>query len=114
MYWNSTGNVGPQNVHTIATTGIGTIQTLNESPAIFTKMSIKDPTAANDRIVVVFQLNEAGTAWCRVTRSDSGETDLKINRILTADWSAVYTPTSDSTITITALENKNYADTIYE
>ena len=55
-----------------------------------------------------------GTAYCRVTRSDSGETDLKINRILTADWSETYDHTAgtDKTITINKLENAAYSDGI--
>ena len=53
-----------------------------------------------------------GTAYCRVTRSDSGETDLKINRILTADWSETYDhgTGTDKTITVTKLENAAYSD----
>ena len=39
--------------------------------------SLQDPSDANDRLVVTFALNEAGTAYCRFTRSDSGETDLR-------------------------------------
>merc|ERR1719387_412854 len=115
--FDSGGNAGPSNVHTIKT-GIGTVQTLDETPPSFTKLSILDPTAYNDRIIVTFSLNEAGTAYCRVTRSDSGETNLKINRILTADWSNVYTHSSsspvDKTITITSLENALYSDPIIE
>lgn len=30
-----------------------------------------------DTEVVTFALNEPGTAYCRVTRSDSGEADLR-------------------------------------
>jgi hypothetical protein len=93
MIYHPLSSAGPQNVHTISqdTGGIGTIETLDESPPIFDILMIQDPTAWNDRIIVTFTLNEDGTAYCRVTRSDSGETNLKINRILTADWSNVYT-----------------------
>merc|ERR1719159_2089634 len=120
MVYHTSLKSGPQNVHTISqeTGGIGTIQTLDESPPIFDKLMIQDPTAYNDRIIVTFTLNEDGTAYCRVTRSDSGETNLKINRILTADWSNVYThaasnpPTRE--ITITSLENALYSDPIIE
>merc|ERR1719487_1810425 len=85
MMYDSSGNFGPDNVFTMKTE-IGTVQTLDESPPSFTKLSMRDPTAYNDRIIVTFSLNEAGTAYCRVTRSDSGETTLRINRILTANY----------------------------
>jgi hypothetical protein len=128
MWYHTTGTtslpLGPQNVHTISqeTGGIGLIQTLDESPPRFGTLKIQDPTALDDRIVVTFNLNEDGTAWCRVTRSDSGESNLKINRILTADWSGVYThgttpvptpsPGPDITIEITSLEQKAGSETI--
>ena len=48
------------------------VQTLDESMPIFRQLEIYDPTANNDRIIVTFTLNEDGTAYCRVTRSDSG------------------------------------------
>jgi hypothetical protein len=121
MFYHTSSKSGPQNVHTISqeTGGIGSIQTLDESPPIFDKLMIQDPTAWNDRIIVTFTLNEDGTAYCRVTRSDSGETNLKINRILTADWSNVYShptsgPATEKTITITSLENALYSDPIIE
>ena len=64
-----------------------------EAPPTFTLLQIEDPTSANDRIIVTFALNEPGTAYCRPTRSDSGETaaDMHINRILTASWSSTFT-----------------------
>lgn len=64
-----------------------------EAPPTFTLLQIEDPTEANDRIIVTFALNEPGTAYCRPTRSDSGETaaDMHINRILTASWSSTFT-----------------------
>ncbi|CAE7498925.1 unnamed protein product [Symbiodinium natans] len=85
---------------------IGLLVTLDESPPSFTKLLIPDPTAANDRIVVVLSLNEPGTAYCRATRSDSGETaaDMSINRVIAAGWSAVFAG-SDVSIEITKLEN---------
>ena len=78
---------------------IGTIQTLDESPPVFTELSIVDPTvgsseawvngqldvhsfakpiggdwhvleAAEGSIVVSFALNEPGTAYCRPTRQN--------------------------------------------
>jgi hypothetical protein len=76
--WSATGDFR---------TAIGTKTTLDETPPSFTQLKIKDPTAANDAIIVTFQLNEAGTAYCRATRTDSGETagDMPVNRILTVD-----------------------------
>merc|ERR1719460_2659497 len=115
MLYHTSSLSGPQNVHTISqeTGGIQTVTTLDESPPIFDKLMIQDPTAYNDRIIVTFTLNEDGTAYCRVTRSDSGETNLKINRILTADWSATHDGgASDQTITISKLENALYSDAI--
>ena len=87
---------------------IGIQTTLDETPPSFTELYMEDPTAANDAIVVTFQLNEAGTAYCRATRTDSGETagDMPINRILTADWSAaVSAGSTTATIEISQLEN---------
>merc|ERR1719171_2793712 len=118
MIYHTSASAGPQNTHTISQDagGVGTIQRLDESPPIFDKLMIQDPTAFNDRIIVTFTLNEDGTAYCRVTRSDSGETNLKINRILTADWSNVYTHAGGAAemITITSLENALYSDPIIE
>ncbi|CAJ1402439.1 unnamed protein product [Effrenium voratum] len=86
---------------------IGSLYTLDESPPIFTSLHVQDPTMANDRIAVTFSLNEPGTAYCRATRSDSGETslDMTINRILTANWMAQNDGVNSSTIVITQLEN---------
>jgi len=107
MMFDAIANAGPNNVHTIKT-GIGTIQTLDESPPTFTKLSMLDPTAHNDRIVVTFSLNEAGTSYCRVTRSDSGETTLRINRILTANYgAAVAAPGDTAYITVDKLEERD-------
>lgn len=85
---------------------IGSVTTLDESPPSFTKLQIQDPTAVDDRIVVTFALNEPGTAYCRVTRSDSGETPAAMNhyRVLTASWSAAFT-SGTATITMDNLEN---------
>ncbi|CAE8700012.1 unnamed protein product [Polarella glacialis] len=84
---------------------LGTVQTLDESPPTFTRLAIQDPTSLNDRIVVTFQLNEAGTAYCRTKRKDSAETTLRINQILTANFGAEVTlPTQTASITITKLE----------
>ena len=94
-------------------TAVGTKTTLDETPPSFTQLKMKDPTAANDAIIVTFQLNEAGTAYCRATRTDSGETadDMPVNRILAADWSAVWA-SGTATIEIGNLENVAAADTI--
>ncbi|CAJ1388164.1 unnamed protein product [Effrenium voratum] len=104
---------GPDNVHTIwASTG--TVQTLDESPPEFTTLAIKDPSDFNDRLVVTFALNEAGTAYCRATRSDSGETDLRINRILSANYYATVAAASiQGTITIDKLESSD-TQSLYE
>lgn len=52
------------------------------------RLQIADPTAADTNIRVTFELNEAGTAYCRATRHDSGETagDMPIARIISANW----------------------------
>ncbi|CAE8734995.1 unnamed protein product, partial [Polarella glacialis] len=113
MMFDDVANAGPSNVHTIKT-GIGTVQTLDESPPTFTKLAMLDPTASNDRIIVTFSLNEAGTTYCRVTRSDSGETTLRINRILTANfYASVATPSDVASITITKLETTD-TQALYE
>lgn len=85
---------------------IGLLVTLDESPPTFTRLQIQDPTASNDRINITLALNEPGTAYCRATRSDSGETaaDMTINRILAAGWSAEYIG-SDVSIEMYKLEN---------
>ena len=87
---------------------IGGLVTLDETPPTFTRLVIQDPTEYNDRINITLALNEPGTAYCRATRSDSGETaaDMTVNRILSADWSAVYTG-SDVSIVMHKLENVN-------
>jgi hypothetical protein len=123
MLFDTSNNQGPQNVHTISQDTVGqgilTVRTLDESPPVFDALRIEDPTAADNAIAITFTLNEDGTAYCRVTRSDSGETNLKINRILTADWSAVYLTTQlseavaadkNSYITIDQLEDATYSD----
>eukprot|EP00928_Gymnodinium_smaydae_P010937 TRINITY_DN14116_c0_g3_i2.p2 TRINITY_DN14116_c0_g3~~TRINITY_DN14116_c0_g3_i2.p2 ORF type:complete len:1544 (+),score=343.05 TRINITY_DN14116_c0_g3_i2:230-4861(+) len=113
MIYDAVTNAGPMNVHTIKT-GIGTVWTLDETPPSFTKLAIFDPTAHNDRIIVTFSLNEAGTAYCRVTRSDSGETTLRINRILTANYGASVTlPGEVAHITVDKLEARD-TETLYE
>jgi len=92
---------------------IGVQTTLDDSPPSFTLLQIQDPTAYNARIIVTFSLNEVGTAYCRATRSDSGETsgDMPINRILTANWSAEYSAGA-VTIEMTNLENVDPALTV--
>merc|ERR1719463_519331 len=98
---------GPDNVYTMKTE-IGTIQTLDESPPSFTKLAIRDPTQFNTKIIVTFRLNEHGTAYCRVTRSDSGETTLRINRILSANYGAeVTSPSETGYITVDKLEDSD-------
>eukprot|EP00438_Fugacium_kawagutii_P000297 Skav205258 [mRNA] locus=scaffold1841:79647:81160:- [translate_table: standard] len=65
------------------------------------------PEAAEGVIVVSFALNEPGTAYCRATRTDSGETpaDMQMLRVIAADWSAVHTGDSNtSTITMTQIQ----------
>ncbi|CAE7664485.1 unnamed protein product [Symbiodinium microadriaticum] len=87
---------------------IGTKRTLDETPPNFTQLVLDDPTTYNDRIIVAFALNEPGTAYCRATRSDSGETsaDMPVVRILGAGWSAAHNgSTVPSIITMTKLEN---------
>ncbi|CAJ1414200.1 unnamed protein product [Effrenium voratum] len=113
MIFDDVTLAGPDNVHTIwASTG--TVQTLDESPPEFTTLAIKDPSDFNDRLVVTFALNEAGTAYCRATRSDSGETDLRINRILSANYYATVAAASiQGTITIDKLESSD-TQSLYE
>ena len=87
---------------------IGSVTTLDEAPPSFTRLQLEDPTANDDRIVVTFELNEAGTAYCRATRADSGETaqEMGVNRILSAAWSAAYVADGGTvTIEMTKLEN---------
>ena len=87
----------------------GVVSTLDQAPPTFTFLDVQDPTLANNKIVVRLQLNEAGVAYCRATRSDSGETaaDMTITRILTANWMAQNDGGNISTIEITQLENVN-------
>jgi Zn finger protein HypA/HybF involved in hydrogenase expression len=86
---------------------IGSLTTLDESPPSFTLLQMADPTVAEDKIIVTLQLNEPGTAYCRVTRSDSGEgaSEMQVNRILTANWLVTNSGSATSTIEITQLEN---------
>ena len=70
------------------------------------QIPIKSAQVASNEIVVTFTLNEAGTVYCRPTRRDSGETNLQISTIVSADWSATFTDGgSDTTITMTSVEN---------
>jgi hypothetical protein len=106
MTYNS-GAVAGSKVASVGT-DIGTVTTLDESPPSFTQLEIQDPTASNDAIIVTFKLNEAGTAYCRPVRTDSGQapTDVPINRIMTANWyAAVASSSSTATIRMDNLEN---------
>ncbi|CAE6973255.1 PEPD [Symbiodinium sp. CCMP2592] len=114
---------GSDNMHTMQQE-IGTVQTLDESPPIFTRLQIPDPTAVNNQIVVTFKLNEA-LHWCfaaaslrvrHVERSDSAEPTLHINQILSADFSQeIFDPVNDvGTITITSLEARDPSSVLYE
>ncbi|CAE7260941.1 unnamed protein product [Symbiodinium microadriaticum] len=88
--------------------GLGNVTTLDETPPTFTQLSIQDPTNFPDRIEISFALNEPGTAYCRATRSDSGETgaDMYIAWIQTAAWSSTHDGSSlPATIEISKLEN---------
>ena len=91
---------------TILKDELGVIKTLDEAPPSFTVLKMQDPTAFNTKIVITFALNEAGTAYCRATRRDSGETaaDMPVNRILTAGWSSIFSAGTE-TIEMTNLEN---------
>ncbi|CAK8989373.1 unnamed protein product [Durusdinium trenchii] len=113
MIFDSAALSGADNVYTIWQ-GTGTVQTLDESPPEFTTLMVKDPSDQNDRLVVTFALNEPGTAYCRVTRSDSGEADLRINRILSANYYAsVSAANIQNTITIDQLESRD-TKSLYE
>ena len=61
---------------------VGTLTTLDESPPSFTKLGARG--ISETQIQVTFQLNEVGTTYCRVTRSDGGEPTLHVNRIIDA------------------------------
>ncbi|CAJ1388166.1 unnamed protein product [Effrenium voratum] len=115
MIFNGGGELGPSNIYSMQQE-IGTVQTLDESPPVFDLLQIADPTALNDRIVVTFKLNEAGTAYCRTKRSDSAEPTLHINQILSADFSQeIIDPVTETgTITITSLERRDPTSIIYE
>ncbi|CAE7924644.1 unnamed protein product [Symbiodinium necroappetens] len=86
---------------------IGELATLDEAAPSFTLLEIQDPSAEEGVLVVNFALNEAGTAYCRATRSDSGESaeDMPINRVLTANWVGEYDGSSNVTIVMNNLEN---------
>lgn len=104
MIFDDAGQAGGNNVHTIQQ-GIGTVITLDETPPSFTRLEIEDPAASNTQLVITFQLSEAGTAFCRVTRTDSGETTLRINRILSANFPGyVASPAETGYITVYALD----------
>ena len=105
---------GPASTVASIQAALGNVTTLDETPPEFTQLAIQDPTAFNDRIQVTFALNEPGTAFCRATRSDSGETgqDMYIGWIQTAGWSAEHDGSSvTSSINITKLENLNPLET---
>ena len=97
---------------------VGVQTTLDDTPPCFTHLSIEEPTAANNKIVVTFTLNEAGTVYCRATRIDTGETaaDMPINRIRTANWFATYTDAqccvSTQTIEMTSIDKTAEFDSV--
>ncbi|CAE7397025.1 PEPD [Symbiodinium pilosum] len=84
---------------------IGQLTTLDQSPPVFTELGAKGTTENN--IQVTFKCNEACRAYCRVTRSDSGETSLSVNRILKADYYADQSGNAmaSATIDLARLEN---------
>jgi hypothetical protein len=83
---------------------IGNIITLDQTPPTFTKLGAKGLT--ENTIMVTFQCNEACRTYCRVTRSDSGETSLSINRILKADFYSDWAVGgADQTIQLSRLED---------
>jgi hypothetical protein len=84
---------------------IGQITTLDQSPPEFTTLGARG--IDENTIQVTFRCNEDCRAYCRVTRSDSGETSLSINRILKADFKADWTVASgaDQTIDLSRLED---------
>eukprot|EP00913_Durusdinium_trenchii_P027300 g25611.t1 len=102
MFFDSAGSSG-DNVHTMQQE-IGTVKTLDESPPIFTMLSIADPTALNDRIVVTFQLNEA---WKR-RRVSACRSEGRARR------EEILDPLTTGTITITSLESRDPTSVIYE
>jgi len=96
-------------------TQLGSVTTLDESPPSFTTLAIDDPTAYETKIIVTFSLNEAGTAYCRATRVDSGESsdDLHVLKIISAGWSATYTG-GTATIEMTRIENADPATVLHD
>ena len=88
---------------------IGLITTLDQSPPTFTVLGAKGIN--ENTIQVTFRCNEACRAYCRVTRSDSGESSLSINRILKADYKADQAGGSmDQTIQLSRLEDDSSLD----
>jgi hypothetical protein len=81
---------------------IGQITTLDQSPPEFIKLGAQ--ATDENTIQVTFQCNEPCRSYCRVTRSDSGESTLSINRILKANFYADWT-SGDATININRLED---------
>ncbi|CAE8700013.1 unnamed protein product [Polarella glacialis] len=89
---------------TVATqAAVGAIITLDETPPQFTQLGAQ--SIDENTIKVTFKCNEACRAYCRVTRSDSGETSLSINRILKANYLADQTGATAATIQLSRLEN---------
>ncbi|CAJ1414197.1 unnamed protein product [Effrenium voratum] len=84
---------------------VGQITTLDQSPPVFTELGAKGTTENN--IQITFKCNEACRGYCRVTRSDSGETSLSINRILKADYYAdqLGDASASATIDVSRLED---------
>ncbi|CAE8656882.1 unnamed protein product, partial [Polarella glacialis] len=72
MIWDAAANAGPRNVHTMGTE-IGTVQTLDESPPIFTKLAM----CLNELVEPVLRCWRAGL----VTNSVAG-THAQVNRLL--------------------------------
>merc|ERR1719159_860576 len=81
LHWTTT-NPTPEAAVVATQAVLGPIITLDVSPPKFTYLKAEGTN--ENEITVTFDLNEAGTAYCRATRSDSGEATMHINRILKA------------------------------
>jgi hypothetical protein len=69
---------------TAAMNNIGLVTTLDQSPPVFTHLGARG--ISETQIRVTFSLNEAGTVYCRATRTDAGEPTLHINHIIQAGF----------------------------
>merc|ERR1719337_148008 len=91
-------------------TGIGLIKTLDLTPPVITMVS---NAVTEIQITVTLQLDEVGTAWCKVVRKDFDQPTIL--EILDADFSSLVTAGATNTeVNITGYDRPINSDHSYQ